>query len=227
MSRLGLASRSEAQQLIAAGKVTVNSRVVRDAAVEVVADPAIIAVKGRSFAPRPWRTILLNKPRGVVTTRRDPEGRRTVFDLLGAEGDGLITVGRLDMATTGLLLLTTDRALADRLTDPANAIVRRYAVTVRGSLTEEKARAMEAGRDGLRARSVTLRKRSRRETHLFIELTTGRNREIRRLCESAGHEVSRLKRIAFAGLERGALLPGEWRDVAREEAEAALRPAVR
>lgn len=227
LSHLGLASRSEAKTLIAAGKVTVNGRVVRDAGASVRPDPGIIAVAGRTFAAKPWRTILLHKPRGVVTTRRDPEGRRTVFDVLGDDAEGLVTVGRLDMASTGLLLLTTDRTLADRLTDPANAIVRRYLVSVRGSLTDDAARAMEAGREGLRARSVIVRKRSRRETHLIVELTTGRNREIRRLCESVGHEVSRLKRVGFGGLVLGALAPGEWRDVTHEEAEAALGAAVR
>ena len=131
------------------------------------------------------------------------------------------------MATTGLLLLTSDRTLADRLTDPATAIVRRYAVTVRGALSDDAAREMEAGHHGLRAHSVAVRKRSRRETHLIIELTTGRNREIRRLCEAAGHEVSRLKRVAFGGLLLGTLLPGEWRDITREEAEDLLRPRVR
>jgi pseudouridine synthase len=100
-------------------------------------------------------------------------------------------------------------------------------VTVRGSLTDETARAMEAGRNGLRAHSVFVRKRSQRETHLIVELTRGKNREIRRLCESAGHEVSTLKRIAFGGLVLGTLAPGEWRDVTHEEAEAALAAAVR
>jgi 23S rRNA pseudouridine2605 synthase len=227
VSHLGLASRSEARTLIAAGRVTVNGRVVRDAGASVTPNPAIIAVAGRTFTAKPWRAILLNKPRGVVTTRRDPEGRRTVFDVLGDDADGLVSVGRLDMASTGLLLLTNDRTLADRLTDPANAIVRRYLVTVRGSLTDETARAMEAGGNGLRAHSVIVRKRSKRETHLTVELTTGRNREIRRLCESAGHEVSRLKRIAFGGLVLGALAPGEWRDVTHEEAQAAFGAAVR
>ena len=227
LSRLGLSSRTEARRLIAAGKVTVNGQIVKDPAAEVAVDPRIIVVEGRSFTPRGWRTILLNKPRGVVTTHRDPEGRRTVFDVLGPDGDGLVAVGRLDMASTGLLLLTTDRALADRLTDPANAVIRRYAVTVRGSLSDEDARAMEAGVNGLRAHSVTIRKRSGRETHILVELTTGKNREIRRLCQSAGHEVSRLKRVAFGGLVLGTLLPGEWRELTREEVDEALGGAVR
>ena len=222
LSKLGLASRTEARALIAGGKVAVGGRVVRDPAALVAPETRNIAVEGRTAAPRRWRTVLLYKPRGVVTTRRDPQGRPTVFDLLGAEASGLVAVGRLDMATTGLLLLTTDARLADRLTDPANAFVRRYAVTVRGALGDESAALMEAGQDGMRAGSVVVRKRSKRETHLIVELTEGKNREIRRLCAAVGREVTALKRIAFAGLELGPLQPGAWREVTRDEIRAAL-----
>lgn len=223
LSKLGLASRAEARALIAAGAVTVRGRAVRDPATPVVPERGGIAVAGRrAVAPR-WRAVVLNKPRGVVTTRRDPDGRRTVFDVLGPDGEGLVAVGRLDMATTGLLLLTTDTQLANRLTDPANAFVRRYAVTVRGALTAESARRMEEGIDGMQARCVTVRKRSGRETHLIVELTEGKNREIRRLCEAVGHEVTGLKRTAFAGVELGNLQPGEWRAIARDALAGAMR----
>jgi 23S rRNA pseudouridine2605 synthase len=146
-----------------------------------------------------------------------------VFDLLGPDGAGLVAVGRLDMATTGLLLLTTDTQLANHLTDPKTAIVRRYTVTVRGCLDDESVRRMEQGLGDMRPRSVVVRKRSTRETHLIVELTEGRNREIRRLCQAAGHEVTRLKRVAFGGLELGDLPPGKWREVTREEIEGTLR----
>jgi 23S rRNA pseudouridine2605 synthase len=222
LSKLGLASRAEARALIADGKVTVRGRVVRNAALEVVPESEDIAVEGHRRASRPWRVILFHKPRGVVTTRRDPEGRRTVFDVLGPEADALVSVGRLDMATTGLLLLTTDTRLANQLTDPDNAVVRRYAVTVRGSLSDNAARQMEEGHAGMRARSVAVRKRSARETHLIVELTEGQNREIRRLCAAVGHEVTRLKRIAFGSLELGDVQPGKWREVSRDEIDGAL-----
>jgi 23S rRNA pseudouridine2605 synthase len=204
LSKLGLASRTEARALIASGKVTVGGRTVRDPAFAVVPEPRNIVVEGRSAGPRPWRTIALHKPRGVVATRRDPEGRPTVFDLLGDEAATLVAVGRLDLATTGLLLFTTDNHLADRLTDPSTGIVRRYVVTVRGHLSDEAAARMEI------------------ETHLIVELTEGRNREIRRLCEAVGHEVTRLKRIAFGTIELGDLQPGRWRDVTREEIRRTL-----
>ena len=218
--------------MITAGRVTVDGRVVRDPLRLVHPDRARLVVDGHRIARAAWRTILLNKPRGTVTTRRDPEGRPTVFDGLGAEAAGLVAVGRLDLATTGLLLLTTDTGLANWLADPASRIVRRYVATVRGRLSDDSAAAMthgvkmKKGGDRLRAAAVTIRKRSSRESQVIIDLDEGRNREIRRLCEALGHEVTRLKRVAFGGLELGALRPGEWRTVTRADLVRAFGPGA-
>ena len=217
LSKLGLASRTDARRLIAAGRVRVRGRVIRDASDLVVPDRQSITVDGEKPRHRDWRTIAFNKPRGVLTTRRDPEGRRTVFDVLGDAGDGLVAVGRLDMASTGLLLLTNDTQLATRLTDPAAAVVRRYVVTVRGSVGDTAVDRMVNGIDGLSAQSVVIRKRSARETHLLVELVEGRNREIRRMFTALGHEVTRLMRVAFGPIELGTLQPGEWRELTRDE----------
>jgi 23S rRNA pseudouridine2605 synthase len=217
LSKLGFASRSDAKRLIASGQVTVRGRTIRDPAVEVAPNHSDIRVTGHTARPGPVRTIVFNKPRGVLVTRRDPEGRPTVFDLLAPEDAGLVAAGRLDMATTGLLILTSDTQLAEWLTNPENGIIRRYVVTVRGALPDESARQMTEGIADLRAASVRIRKRSSRETHLIVELTEGKNREIRRLCEAVGHEVSGLKRVAFGSLELGDLPPGRWRDVTAEE----------
>lgn len=217
LSKLGLASRSEARRLIAAGKVTVGGRRILDPSIEVTPAAGNVRLTGHTTGPRRDRTILLNKPRGVLVTRRDPEGRSTVFDLLGAESTALVAAGRLDMATTGLLLLTTDTEFADWLTNPVNGIIRRYALTVRGALSDDSATRMTEGVDGMRATAVRVRKRSSRETHLLVELTEGKNREIRRLCQAMGHEVTALKRVAFGALELGNLQPGEWREVTKEE----------
>ncbi len=217
LSKLGVASRAEAKRLIDDGRVRVGGRIVRDPATLVVPEQGTITVDGTIAARREWRTIAFHKPRGVVTTRRDPDGRPTVFDLLDEDVRSLVAVGRLDLASTGLLLLTTDTQLANYLTDPANAIVRRYVVTVRGALNEGNAEKMTEGIDGLRARSVVVRKRSARETHLIVELVEGKNREIRRMLESLGHPVTKLMRIAFGAVELGTLQAGEWRDVSRQE----------
>lgn len=227
LSKLGVASRADAQRLIGAGRVTVAGRTVTDPARLVVRESASIAIDGVRAARARWRTIALHKPRGVVTTRSDPEGRATVFDLLGSEAGALVSVGRLDMASTGLLLLTTDTNLAARLTDPRNAIVRRYVVTARGEVTDEAVEEMERGVSGLRARSARIRKRSRRETHLLVELTEGKNREIRRLLGAIGHEVTKLMRVAFGGIELGTLQPGQWREISESEIDAAFPELAR
>jgi 23S rRNA pseudouridine2605 synthase len=217
LSKLGLASRRDARSLITEGRVSVRGHVVTDPAFPVVPETARIVVDNVPAARAAWRTIAFHKPRGVVTTKRDPEGRRTVYDVLGEAGRGLVAVGRLDMASTGLLVLTNDTQLANRLTDPENAIPRRYAVTVRGLLTDENVARLTKGIGGLRASGAVVRKRSRRETHLMIELTEGKNREIRRMLQALGHEVTRLLRVAFGPIELGTLQPGDWREIAREE----------
>jgi pseudouridine synthase len=175
------------------------------------------------------RTILFHKPRGVVATTRDPQGRPTIFDILGDAGRGLIAVGRLDLATSGLLLLTTDTALADWITNPGNEVPRVYVVTVRGRLTgadvEHVRHGVVSRGERLGAAAVTLRKASGRESHLTVELREGKNREVRRLFDAIGREVTRLKRVALGGLDLARLTPGGWRDVSREELRAAFPAA--
>ena len=210
LSKLGILSRAQATEAIRAGRVRVDEVVVRDPLKPVVPERGRIAVDGLTRHRAAWRTIAFHKPRGVVTTRRDPDGRRTVYDVLGEEGDGLVAVGRLDLASTGLLLLTTDTQLANWLTDPTNAVPRVYLVAVRGRVTPETAAALPAAH-------VVVRKASTRETHLTVELTQGRNREIRRMFEAIGHEVTRLKRVRIGGLELGDLAPGAWREISRDE----------
>jgi 23S rRNA pseudouridine2605 synthase len=217
LSKLGISSRSEAIAQILDGRVAIGGRIVRDPGHLVVPESARITVNGDPARRSAWRLLMLNKTRGTVTTRRDPEGRPTVFDALGNEARGLVAVGRLDLATTGLLLLTTDTQLAHRLTDPASSVVRRYVVAVRGNLSDNDAERLLSGIDDLRADSVRVRKRSARETHLIIELREGRNREIRRLCAAVGREVTALRRVAFGGLELGDLPAGRWRAVSKDE----------
>lgn len=226
LSKLGILSRAQATEAIRAGRVTVSGGVVRDPSFLVTPERARIAVDGVASAKQSWRALLFHKPRGVVTTRDDPEGRPTIYDVIGEPARGLIAVGRLDLATSGLLILTNDTQLAHRIADPANAVSRVYIVTVRGEVTEDERAALERGvvrgRERLQASAVQIRKRSRRESHLTIELQEGKNREVRRLCEAIGHEVTRLKRVGLGGLELGALEPGQWRPLTRTEAFAAF-----
>jgi pseudouridine synthase len=218
LSKLGLASRREAQRLVRAGQVSVNGQAQLDPLASVHPERDRISVGERHAAPRPWRMIAFHKPRGTVTTRRDPEGRPTVFDVLGRDAEGLIAVGRLDLATSGLLLLTTDTQLAERLTNPRNAVVRRYVVTARGEVTDDDCASLQRGIGELRASGVRVRKRSKRETHLIVELTEGKNREIRRLFDAVGHPVTRLLRVAYGPIELGRLQPGEWREITPDQA---------
>ena len=221
LSKLGLASRSEARGLIAGGRVTVNGRVVRDALSPVDLERARIAVDGMARARAERVVMALHKPRGVVTTRSDPQGRPTVYSLLEGAPARVMPVGRLDLATAGLLLLTNDTRFGDWLTDPRSEVPKVYLVTVRGRVTEEDVAHLRAGvEDGgqtLAPEAVTIRKASNRESHLVVTLSEGKNREVRRLCEAIGHAVTRLRRVQIGGIELGTLRPGAWRIVDPEE----------
>ena len=214
LSKLGLMSRKQAVAAIRAGRVMVDGEIVRREAVLVVPERVRLLVDGIERRRAPWRTIVFHKPRGVVTTRRDPEGRPTVYDILGGAAAGLIAVGRLDLATSGLLLLTSDTRLADWITDPAHEVPRLYAVSVRGRVDLSRLAGFAAG--------IALRKASARESHLTVELNEGRNRQVRRMFDAIGHEVTRLKRVKFGSLELGRLMPGQFRELLRAEIAAAF-----
>ncbi len=230
LSKLGLASRTEARQWIAAGRVTIDGALCLDPDRAVVPERASIRVDGRPAQRAAFRCLMLHKPRGYVTTHSDPQGRSTVFDLVADAATHLVAVGRLDLATSGLLLLTSDSRLADILTDPMNAIPRVYLVTVRGRWDEGKSLLVKEGvveaSEVLSAAEVVARKVSGRESHLVVTLLEGRNREIRRLMKAAGHEVTSLKRVAFGGLELGDLAAGTWREIPFTELSAAFGELV-
>jgi len=215
LSKLGILSRSQAGDAIRAGRVRVDGRIVDDPAHNVVPERARISVDEHSRRRASWRTILFHKPRGVVTSRSDPEGRPTIYDVLGDHARRLIPIGRLDLATTGLLLLTTDTQLANWITAPENEVPRIYAVTVRGEVTPADAARLPAAH-------VFVRKSSARESHVIVELREGKNRQVRRMFDAIGHEVTRLKRVRLGGLELDALEPGEFREVTHAELRAAF-----
>lgn len=233
VSKLGLASRTQARALITSGRITVDGACITDPRYQVVPERLAIAIDSVApQVPHPL-TIILHKPRGVVTTRSDPEGRKTVFDLLTDVPTPVMAVGRLDLATSGLLILTNDTRLANWLTEPRSGVPRTYLVTVAGRVSDEVAvalsRGIRVGGESLTAASATVRKASSRESHLVMTLTEGRNREVRRLLAAVGHCVTRLRRVQYGGLELGTLASGAWREVAAGELDRAFpgRPQPR
>jgi 23S rRNA pseudouridine2605 synthase len=227
LSKLGLASRSEARTLILHGRVSVDGRTLTNPSTRVVPERVTLAIDGAAQArPAAPLTIALHKPRGYVTTRSDPEGRPTIYDLLADLPQRVIPVGRLDLATSGLLLLTNDTQFGNWLTAPASGIPRVYLVTVSGAVTDDTAarlvKGVLVGRERLAAAAASVRKRSNRESHLTVTLTEGKNREIRRLLDAVDHPVTQLRRVQFGGLALGALAPGRWRRVTAAELRAAF-----
>ena len=227
LSKLGLASRSEARALILAGRVRVNGRPAADPSARVTPEQIAIDIDGEPTARRSGPiTIALHKPRGYVTTRSDPEGRKTVYDLLADVPTRVVPVGRLDLATSGLLLFTNDTQFANWLTDPVNAVRRVYLVIVEGRVDDRTLATLEHGItvDGerLAAHAAAIRKASGKETHLTLTLIEGKNREVRRLLEAVGHPVRSLKRVQFGGLTLDNLVPGTWRQLSADQLRAAF-----
>ena len=230
LSKLGLASRTTAQKWIRAGRVRVNRHIVRLPGTWVSWPGDAIALDGQPVKASDKRFVIFHKPKGVVTTSRDEKGRKTVFDGLPPEFRELHAVGRLDQATSGLLLLTNDSALSSFLTDPNQKVPRLYLVTLRGELTDERRQTAVEGfideGERLRCESLTIQKRSKRESHVEVTLTEGRNREIRRLFNALGHEVTRLRRIQYGPFTLGKLDTGGWMELPIEEARTAVRPPL-
>ena len=227
LSKLGIASRGTSQEWICAGRVRINGRVVRDPATWVLWPKDTISVDDQPIQDSVKRFFLFHKPKGVITTHSDENGRKTIFDLLPSDLGYLHAVGRLDQATSGLLLLTNDSALSSFLTDPTHKVMRTYLVSVRGEFTVTQATEATAGvLDGgerLQCHSVKIQKNSGRESHLEVVLIQGKNREIRRLFKSLGHEVTRLRRIQYGPFKLEDLSPGAWHEMPIEDVRKALR----
>ena len=235
LSQAGVASRRAAEKLIAEGRVTVNGTTVREMGVK--ADPADdIRVDGRRLRqPKRLRYILLNKPAGFVTTRSDPERRRTVLDLLAGVREYVYPVGRLDYDTEGLLLLTNDGDLAARLTHPRHEVERTYEAHVAGAIDEDALARLRRGipLDGRRTMPAEVQlvgrnpakaghhesARSRASSMVVITIREGRNRQVRRMCEAVGHPVQKLRRTRIGPISDRRLRPGEWRELTSKEVE--------
>ena len=226
ISQAGVASRRAAEKLIAEGRVTVNGETVTEMGTK--ADPAHddIRVDGRRIkSTERLRYILLYKPAGYMTTRSDPQRRRTVLDLLRGVREYVYPVGRLDYDTQGLLLLTNDGDLAAKLTHPRHQVPRTYEAYVAGIPDDEAVDRLRRGipLDGRRTlpADVLLANKGRRERNgvLIITIREGRNRQVRRMLEAVGHPVESLRRTRFGPLSDRGLRPGEWRELSALEVE--------
>lgn len=230
LSKLGLASRSEAVRLIKAGLVCVNGCVVRDAMRPVRLAIDALSVRGEPLVAATPQCLMMNKPRGVVTTRSDEQGRTTVHDLLPPEQRRLSAVGRLDKASAGLLLFTNDHQLGDRLTSPASHVVKRYRVKLRGRVDAGVLAALRSGVQDpelglLSAVAVELERATEKGAWLRIHLDQGKNRQIRRMAEALALEVQELIRIGLGPLELLDLPPGAVRPLTAPEWTALRRAA--
>jgi 23S rRNA pseudouridine2605 synthase len=220
LAHAGVASRRAAETMIAAGRVSVDGEVVTDPARDVDAGSAV-AVDGRPLAgAEPRATYMLNKPVGVLSTARDTHGRTTVLELIPDEGLRLYPVGRLDADSSGLILLTNDGALANRLMHPSFEVAKTYRVTLGGRALGED--ALRALRDGVELEDGrTAPASARRLSANVIELTIheGRNRQVRRMCEAVGRRVAELQRIEFGPLRLEGLRSGAYRRLSARELE--------
>lgn len=224
LARAGIASRRKAEELVATGRVKING-VVAITGQSVDPDNDVITVDGKPvIKPTGYHWLVLNKPAGVLTTKSDPRGRRTVFDLV-PDRPGLTYVGRLDYMTEGVLLLTTDGEAAHKLTHPSRELERTYVATVRG----DGPAAVRAGRDGIELEDgwmkpiqITAHNVSRGLWDLEVTITEGRNREIRRFCDALGLAVERLVRTRFGPVTLGDLPSGTSRPLSGRERDIIL-----
>jgi len=221
LASAGVASRRRAEDLIAEGRVGVNGVVVRTLGTRVDPGADVVTVDGRRVVAAAVRWILLNKPAGYVCTRRDPQRRPTVYDLLPPGSGSLFTVGRLDADTEGLLLFTNDGEAANRLAHPRYGCLRVYEARVRGEVAPETVRKLESGiplEDGIaRASGIRIVEVGAGRTRLRLGLREGRKREVRRMLAEAGHPVLRLRRVRFGPVTLGRLPTGASRELTERE----------
>jgi 23S rRNA pseudouridine2605 synthase len=221
LARAGVSSRRAAERLIVQGRVRVNGRVVTELGSRADAHHDKVEVDGRRATAETPVYVLLHKPRGVVSTVSDPEGRRTVLDLLEGVGARVFPVGRLDFQTSGALLLTNDGELAAALLHPKHHVPKTYLAKLEGEMSDEVAARWRSGVELDDGRTlpadVRVVRREQGKTTLEVVLREGRNQQIRRMGEACGLPVLRLTRLAFAGIGIEGLRPGGWRLLLADE----------
>jgi pseudouridine synthase len=231
LSKFGVCSRREAERWIADGRVAVDGKPVLAPQRRIDPRRARVTVDGKRVGDDTERIVLaLHKPAGYITSRLDPGGRRTVYDLIADLDRWVFPVGRLDRDTTGLLVLTNDHRLGQRLTDPGHRVPKTYHVLVDGV---PEAPALGALREGVPLGDGTLSRPAQvaalgtargGRAWLEIVLREGKNRQVRRMCAAVGHEVRELVRVAIGALRLGDLPPGRWRRLSAAEVQLLERP---
>jgi pseudouridine synthase len=221
LSKAGAGSRTEARSWIGSGRVRVNGKLVQtpDHWVDLQRDK--VTLDGKPLTQAEKRYVLLYKPKGYLTTYRDPQGRPTVYDLIPDLGQFVGTVGRLDLDTSGLLLLTNDNELAERMTNPEHKLPKTYLVKAATLLSDEQIARLATGvelSDGPTRPAIVRRQRdSEKYTFLEITITEGRNRQVRRMLEAVDSKVLKLVRVKLGPLTLDGLRIGEWRELKAEE----------
>ena len=224
LSKAGLGSRVDARGWITAGRVKVNGQVVRDPDQWIDLKRDRVRLDGKPLQARERVYVLLYKPTGYLTTYRDPKGRPTVYDLIADLGTFVSPVGRLDLDTSGLLLMTNDNQLAERVTNPESHVPKTYLVKASQRLTDEQLQRLRHGvelADGpTRPARVRRVRDSEKYTHLEITLTEGRNRQVRRMIEALDVTVLKLVRVKIGPIPIGGLAIGKWRSLTPAEVRA-------
>jgi 23S rRNA pseudouridine2605 synthase len=228
LAEAGVASRRAAEKLIADGQVEVNGKLVREPGTKVDPSKDLVLVEGTVVRVKRKLYVLLNKPRDFLCTRSDPEGRRTIMELLPREWSSLYPVGRLDRESEGMILLTNDGDFSLKLTHPRYGVRKRYLATVEGLVHQRTAAKLTAGveheGETLKAERVSVLTSNNSRTVLELELGEGRNREVRRMLEAVGFLVVKLQRVQIGKVRLAELPVGKWRTLTDAEIKTLITP---
>jgi 23S rRNA pseudouridine2605 synthase len=229
LSRYGLASRTAAKEAIEAGRLKVNGRVMRDPNCWVTPGRDVIRLDGQRLKAARKVYRVFYKPKGVITSHGDPEGRKTVYDYLGENARWLFPVGRLDKDTSGLLLMTNDTEFSNLVYSPNSNVLKIYLVKTNGLMGDEVIQRLNVGvemKRGDRAQPASVRRTENRGKYTWLEvaLTEGKNREVRRMIEALGFKVLKLVRTHIGPLSLEGLRVGQWRDLSSSELASLRRP---
>lgn len=220
LASTGLASRRKAEEYVSSGRVSVNGQILTSLAYDVQPKDKV-CLDGKPVFPQNFMYLLMHKPKGYITTTHDEKGRKTVMDLVPPQYNGVKPVGRLDWDTEGLLILTNDGDLANKLTSPHSEIQKTYMVKIEGKIVESQLAVMRAGVviDGIRLKKckVQVTEQDDKFTKLQVKITEGKNRQIRKMFDAVGVNVCFLKRVAIEDLKLGGLSRGKVRELKPEE----------